>query len=237
VLTAVIALGLKIKDRNKRIFLASLLFLSILILFFSFSRSAWMGSFVSLVVLGFLSVNNKRARTTLLYLVTFIMLVFLGLVYIGQNNDFIQNTVFHSDEKSISSKSSNANRQSGIILGLKDVYRHPLGQGAGSAGPASARNTKPAKIAENYYIQIAQEVGIFGLITLLAINIFVAVKLYKRKNNTLALVLFASFCGITVINMVSHAWMDDTLALLWWGLAGIALSEHMLHKPRIINPK
>lgn len=237
VLTAVIGLGLKIKDRNKRIFLASLLFLSILILFFSFSRSAWMGSFVSLVVLGFLSVNNKRARTTLLYLVTFIMLVFLGLVYIGQNNDFIQNTVFHSDEKSISSKSSNANRQSGIILGLKDVYRHPLGQGAGSAGPASARNTKPAKIAENYYIQIAQEVGIFGLITLLAINIFVAVKLYKRKNNTLALVLFASFCGITVINMVSHAWMDDTLALLWWGLAGIALSEHMLHKPRIINPK
>jgi len=25
--------------------------------------------------------------------------------------------------------------------------------------------------------------------------------------------------------MVSHAWADDTLAFLWWGLAGIALGK------------
>lgn len=206
-------------------------------MFFSFSRSAWLGTVVSLGVVGFLSLTNKRSRTLLLYGVSFGMLSFLGLVYIGQNNDFIQNTIFHSDEKSRSAVSSNENRQSGIVAGLKDVYRHPLGQGAGSAGPASARNDRPAKISENYYIQIAQEVGIFGLITLIAINIFVAMNLYKKRNDTLALILFASLCGITVINMVSHGWMDDTLSLLWWGLAGIALSERAAHKPRIIKSK
>lgn len=237
ILTAITAIWINAKDRQKKIFLGSFFGLSIVVLFFSFSRSAWLGTVVSLGVLGYLSLANKRAKMTLLYIVSGVMLLFLGLVYFGQNNDYIQNTIFHSDEKSSSSTSSNENRQSGIILGLKDVYRHPLGQGAGSAGPASARNIRPAKIAENYYIQIAQEVGVFGLITLVAINIFVAIELYKRRNDNLALILFASFCGIAVINIVSHAWMDDTLTLLWWGLAGIALSEHALHKPRIINPK
>jgi O-antigen ligase len=237
ILTAITTILITMKDRQKKIILWSFLGLGIVVLFFSFSRSAWLGTAVSLGVLGYLLLSNKRAKTMLLYVVMGLMLLFLGLVYVGQNNDFVQNTIFHSDEKSRSATSSNENRQSGIVLGLKDVYRHPLGQGAGSAGPASARNNRPAKIAENYYIQISQEVGIFGLITLVAINVFVATELYKRRNDNLALILFASFCGITVINMVSHAWMDDTLALLWWGLAGIALSEHIQHKPRIINPK
>jgi hypothetical protein len=38
----------------------------------------------------------------------------------------------------------------------------------------------------------------------------------------------ASLIGISVINLVSHAWMDDTLSLLWWGLAGIALAPAII---------
>jgi hypothetical protein len=49
--------------------------------------------------------------------------------------------------------------------------------------------------------------------------------LYQRiPQSRLALVLFASLIGITVVNLLSHAWTDDTLAYVWWGFAGIALA-------------
>jgi hypothetical protein len=35
--------------------------------------------------------------------------------------------------------------------------------------------------------------------------------------------LLASLIGISFVNLLSHAWADDTLAYLWWGLAGIAI--------------
>jgi hypothetical protein len=45
-----------------------------------------------------------------------------------------------------------------------------------------------------------------------------------RRRELLSQILFASLIGITFINFLSHAWTDDTLAYLWWGLAGIALA-------------
>ena len=39
-----------------------------------------------------------------------------------------------------------------------------------------------------------------------------------------ALSLFGSLIGLTFINLLSHAWTDDTLAYVWWGLAGIAMA-------------
>ena len=43
------------------------------------------------------------------------------------------------------------------------------------------------------------------------------------------MILFVSLIGISFINLLSHAWADDTLSLLWFGLAGIALA------PRVFN--
>jgi hypothetical protein len=31
--------------------------------------------------------------------------------------------------------------------------------------------------------------------------------------------------------MLSHAWADDTISLLWWGLAGVAVARLILPKP------
>jgi hypothetical protein len=30
---------------------------------------------------------------------------------------------------------------------------------------------------------------------------------------------------LTVVNLLSHAWADDTLTYVWWGLAGIAMAQ------------
>jgi hypothetical protein len=99
-----------------------------------------------------------------------------------------------------------------------------LGQGLGSAGPASVYNIKSAKISENYYVQIAQETGIIGIALFVSINVLLGIYLYKSGSES-SIILFASLIGISFVNLLSHAWSDDTLSLLWFGLTGIILSE------------
>jgi O-antigen ligase len=199
------------------------------LLFFSYSRSAWIGLVISLATWILLVIRNEKVLK-LLIIVGLATAVIVGAsVYVLRDNDYVQNTIFHTDENSQSATSTNSVRTQAIQDGLSDVWHHPLGQGLGSAGPASTRNSHP-KIAENYYIQVAQEVGIFGLVLYLAITIGVGYKLLEQRSELLPQVLFATLIGISVINLVSHAWMDDTLSLLWWGLAGIALTPIIKHK-------
>lgn len=201
---------------------------TIITLFFTYSRSAWLGLFVSLGVICILL--KPRLWKKALVVLAAALIVGSSLVYAMRDNDTIQNIVFHSDETSRSATSSNEVRYSALSSNVKDVITHPLGTGVGSAGPASFRNDQPARIAENYFIQIGQEVGIIGLLLYIVMSLAVAKGLWVRRKDTLAAVLFASLIGITVINMISHAWTDDTLSLLWWGLAGISLASPVILK-------
>jgi uncharacterized membrane protein len=108
--------------------------------------------------------------------------------------------------------------------GLSDALHQPLGRGPGTAGPASVYNNHPARIPENYFVQLAEEIGWLGLIVFLLIYWLAAKGLYFAKTNPLALGLLAALVGITFINFLSQAWTDNTLSYLWWGLAGIVLA-------------
>jgi hypothetical protein len=63
-----------------------------------------------------------------------------------------------------------------------------------------------------------------GMILFIAINYLVACELWVRKDDILPRILLSSLIGITFVNLLSHAWTDDTLAYLWWGLAGLAIA-------------
>lgn len=193
------------------------------VLFFTYSRSAWIGLVISMATWLLLVIKDKKIRNFILISGLLLIAALALTTYALRDNDYVQNTIFHTDETSQSTSSTNTVRAQALQSGLQDVWQHPLGQGLGTAGPASTRGQAP-KIAENYYIQVAQEVGVFGLVLYLAITVLVAAQLFQRRQDVLAQVLLASLAGITAINMVSHAWMDDTLSLLWWGLAGIALT-------------
>jgi hypothetical protein len=195
-----------------------------LVLYFSHSRSAWIGAVLVVAVLAWLVISNTRAkRGAFLGLIVLVVIFGTGL-YALRNEQRVQDTVFHTSDSSLSPVSSNEARWSAISDAAGDVINDPLGRGPGTAGPASARNDPdPADIAENYYLQIGQEVGVAGMLTYLAILAFVALDLWRRRQDDLALVLFVSLVGLVFVNMVSHAWTDDTLAYLWWGLAGLAI--------------
>jgi O-antigen ligase len=214
--------------------LARILFLaaSLVALFFTYSRSAWVGLILSLVALGYLIWINPKRRKLFAAVCILIAIIAALLVIALRNNPTAEDVFFHTNKNS-SNSSSNAVRTNAEEVGFKDMIKHPLGGGVGSAGPASAHNNHPAKIAENYFIQVGQETGLEGLSVFIAINIIVGVRLWRKRQDKLAVLLLVSLFGITFINMLSHAWADDTLSLLWWGLAGIVLTPGIINKTKL----
>jgi hypothetical protein len=196
-------------------------------LYASGSRSAWIGMLLSIALLAWLLIRGRRAQLLYAAIGTgFILLAGIGFLMF-RHNAGLQNAVLHTQDNSAVATTSNEAHASAVIQGLKDVAHQPLGDGPGTAGPASVYNGPyGGRIAENYYVQIAQEVGWLGLALLLSILVLVGIELYQRAGeSTLALALFAAFIGIAFINLLSHAWTDDTLAFLWWGLAAISLGS------------
>jgi hypothetical protein len=210
------------KGRNwpHAVFLAA----ALVVLFFTFSRSAWIGAALSIVTILFLSHLAPRAQRLVALLALGILIIAVGIGIGYRHNTSFQNFVLHTQTNSAVPTTSDQGHLAALRAGLRDLSHHPLGYGPGTAGPASYYNTgHPVRIAENYYIQIGQEVGWLGLAMFLLINVGVGYLLLVRRDDPLALSLFASLIGLTFINLLSHAWTDDTLAYVWWGLAGIAM--------------
>jgi hypothetical protein len=202
-------------------FLAELL----LVLFFTFSRSAWIGAALSIGVVLLLAVKTRPARGVTVAIIAGLIVVGAGLTVLWSHTPRYQNFIFHTQTGSPIAETSNEGHLAALRGSAHDLVRQPLGHGPGTAGPASIYNTqRPPRLAENYFLQITQETGWLGLGLFVLINAGVGYLLWLRRADPLALSLFASLIGLTFINLLSHAWTDDTLAYVWWGLAGIAMA-------------
>lgn len=225
-LTVLLLLG---KDRdapNSRRQLAGVTMFSaaLIVLMVTYSRSAYIGATLAVLLAVWLVLKHRRARQRLAAGLVIFALVAGSAALVFRENDRFENTFFHTDEHSTSPISSNEGRLSAMQAGMGDVASEPFGRGPGTAGPASQHNLRPERIAENYYLQLGQEVGWIGLALFLAINGLVARELWRRRESALARVLLASLAGIAFIGLLQHVWTDDTLALIWWALAGVALA-------------
>lgn len=214
----VLLIGERQQRRDKLIVGAGLL----LALIFSFSRSAWIGTGAGLALVAWLSLESRRARRNLLIAVAVVfaaaVLVAIGLRH---NSDF-ENIFLHTQRGSTSLVSSNEGHRTALESAVKDMVRRPFGSGVGSAGPQSVYNHKPARIAEDYYLQIGQEAGWLGMVLFVVIILALIKFLYTHRREPLALTLLAALVGLSLVNLLAHAWEDDTLAYVFWGLAGIA---------------
>jgi len=218
------ALLLKLR-KNLYLWLASLS-AALVVLFYSYSRSALVGLALAIASFGWILIKRPTAKWITAGILS--MLLISGL-YLGfRSNQRIQDIFLHTSSSSASAASSNEVRNAALKDSFRDVTRQPLGRGPGTAGPASLRNNHPARIAEDYYLQIAQEVGVIGLTIFLAILALTVRQLWLARQDMLPRLLLASLVGISFVNLVSHAWADDTLSLLWWGLAGVALAPAIL---------
>ncbi len=199
---------------------------TLIVLYASGSRGAWLGAIAALAVLAWLRISNVRLRKLALFGVAGLVIVGGLTVFALRNNDFVQNTVFHTDEHSSSSVSSNSAHIAYSVTALKQIAHEPLGRGPGTAGQAGVYNTgHPARIAENNFLQIGQETGWLGLGLYVAILVLLAKRLWTRRQLPLAQLLLASLAGLSVMAMLMHVWADDTVAYLFFGLVGIALAQ------------
>lgn len=236
--TALFGVGFRKRATWAKTLLAIDAMATLIVLGYTYSRSAYIGAVVALATFAWWSINSARLKRLVLLAAAVVVLLGTGAFALLRHNDRFENTFFHTDQHSVSQESSNQARGSALENGVRDVVHEPLGRGVGTAGPASAHNLQPARISENYFLQIGQETGWLGLALFLAINAVLAVRLWHDRAEPLHRALLASLLGITIINLLSHAWTDDTLAIVWWTLAGVALApQHSSPSPKKERPR
>lgn len=210
-----------------------LLLAGLLALGFTFSRSAWLGAAIALGLAAVLGARSASARRRFIYLGLAGVVALAGFGLAIRHNSRYQNVVFHTETNTTAPQSSNQGHASALQAGLRDIVHQPLGRGTGTAGPASFYNNHQTRIAENYFLQIGQEVGLLGLTLFMLITGAVGYLLWSHRADPLALSLFASLVGLSVINLLAHAWADDSLAYIWWGFAGIAMAPRAILADRV----
>lgn len=188
------------------------------------SRSAWLGAAAAMLTLAFILIP----RGTLVKIVKFgaipAIILGAGFLWLATTVPSLRLAVFRSspsDPYLLEGSTEQHWRETSRAWG--EAVAHPFGQGVGVAGPASYYNTSGPNIAENYFVQIAQEVGFAGLLLFVAISIMVAYHLWQRRHSAIQAALLASFIGINVINIFLHGWSDDPTAMTWWALLGLYL--------------
>jgi len=199
-----------------------------LCLLFTFSRSAWLGFILSVAVLGVLIYKKTvaAARTKQLALIgVSLLLVGASVLYAARGSYLVQNIILHADE-STTSENPNELRTRFWQESINEVIDEPVGHGPGTAGLVSIRNDVQGTVLnENYYLQIAHEVGLLGAILFLGILFAAGFKLYQLVGSSpLAAGLLASFVGLFITNFLVHIWSNEAVAYTWWGLVGLTVT-------------
>lgn len=200
-----------------------------LALILTFSRGAWLGAIISLALATYLMYKHHIYRVTKKYApyIAIGLLVAAGGALAVRNTYVFQNVVFHSDESTVLADPNELRLQLWEDSVQKIIDR-PQGHGPGTAGQVSIGNPKGTLLNENYYLQIAHELGVAGLA--IFITILTVVYQQARKDSTLlGRTVTASFWGYAFIALLVHVWGNEAVAAQWWLLAGLVVAHH--HPP------
>ncbi len=227
IISLLVALYLRTKDTMKKNGLIVYGLASLTCLYFTFSRSAWIGlclaiaTFVVLLVVRKASVAKRITRPMVIFGLASLVLL-TGLLFVSRNTYFVKNVIFHADQSTVQDD-PNELRVKFLKESLEDIKNNPLGDGPGTSGLASVKNqVQGVRLNENYYLQIATEAGIAGLVLFIIILGVVASGLYTNNPGDLIMFgLLASFVGLAFANLLVHIWSNEAVAYTWWGLAGL----------------
>lgn len=195
------------------------------------SRSAWIATAVACLGIILTTYQNKIKRTPskFIYLGTIIAII---IGFFALNNQTFKLIAFREDPVTTARKSDSI-RTTLNKNAWHDVVTHPLGQGPGSAGPVSVlAKTDTGRIAENYFLQVAQETGWLGLVLFGAINVFLAKRLWELRKNSYALVALVALVGLSITSLTLHTWADDSVSIIWWSFAGCVVGTPILSHGR-----
>lgn len=202
-------------------------------IFVSSSRSAWIGAMaaiLTIVAVSLLPAKIYRQRKFWLTVSGAIAsLAVAGLLLI--QIPYVKLHVLHIDDDRGSSITSNSAHVEALKNGLQNVVDNPLGCGVGCAGPASFYSDD-ATISENYYLQIAEQYGVIGVLLWFGIVGVIVSRIWPHRRNEIGGVWLAALVGYLLIGVLLHVFADEPLALVWFVIAGvlIGLSQKSLPK-------
>ncbi len=221
-----LAMMITAKRANERFALFFAAGVNALCLVFTWSRGAWLG-FVIAVVLFFL-LSSKHFFTAGILLTP---LAVLGLSFAIDTSVIRRFTTFTD-----SSTSYRLSIWRGTLDMLKDTWWYGIGIGEGAfraVYPAYALpGIETAPHSHNLYLQIITETGIFSLLAfLLFILIFTQCVLtfcknaVSRSNKVLATGFLCGIIAFLVQGMTDYVWYNYRIFLLFWLITGLTVAH------------
>lgn len=203
---------------------------SSIVLWISYSRSALVAAIVSLGIIVVIAIRRRLSVRLWLSFIVAVGVIFAVLAA-GRQSSFVDNVILHDNPSTGASTTSNQGHVSSIQIGLMNAAHQPLGVGVGSTGSASLRGGSPT-IIENQYLFIAHEIGWLGLLVFVILYSLILIRLWRRRLDWVALGVFTSGIGLAIIGVLLPVWVDDTVSIIWWGLAAIALGTGVKYEQR-----
>lgn len=190
----------------------------------SYSRSAWVGAGVALLMALAIRLQGYW-RLALVGIMA--LLVIGGISLNAMSQDRLSKVRFYVHHGKVADGQvlgSDSNRLESAARGVDQVIQEPLGYGLGTAGPAS-QGASQSIITENTYLQVGIETGVVGLLLFIATIVLSIVALFKQRLAVdEASPLIAILLGLSVSNLFLHTWADSATALVLWGLVGYCLA-------------
>lgn len=199
--------------------------LASVVVLLTYSRSAALATVIAISIVVFMSLPAQFKKVAASVVVLSVLVG--GFLIIGalDSSATLRTLILHDDPSSGGAITSTSRRFEANKVAFEDIVRRPLGDGPGTAGPASFYNDEETRIAENYYLQLGQGVGLIGLFLFVVIVSIVGRNLYLQRRKYWPRILFATLVGISVAGMFTHVWTDGEVALIWWGLAGLFIED------------
>lgn len=217
------AVGRNVKSRKVKYLHLLLAVGALVALWTSQSRSAWIAAAIAVAVLVVVRYREALRGKIASLLVLSAVILAVG-VYSIKDTAFFHNVILHDNPTTGADIDSNTGHAESLVHGTTKMLANPLGSGVGSTGSASLYGDAPV-IIENQYLFIAHEVGWLGLGLFVVIFTIIMLRLWKLRQSWRALAVFASGVGLAVIGLLLPVWVDDTVAIIWWGLAAVVLAE------------
>jgi hypothetical protein len=188
---------------------------------FTITRSAAVAAAITLIIMAVLTRRPGRAGAVVLVLATSAVVALVSGVVPLRAIDALTNP----HEASVQAHGS------AISQGLQIVDEDPMGRGLGTVGTIGQRAFREEAVTtENWYLQIAAEMGLVQGLLFIALSIVVAIEAHKsfRRVRDLALsrlclAVTAGSIGFFVLGNMLHVWEVLVVSIAFWLLAGVAV--------------
>jgi hypothetical protein len=188
---------------------------------FTITRSAALAAGVALIVMTIMTRRPARAGSVALVLVIGVLFALVSGFVPLRAIDALTNP----HEASVQAHGG------AISTGVELIHEQPIGRGLGTVGTIGQRVFRESAVTtENWYLQIAAEMGLVQGMLFLAISVGTAIEAYasfrRVRDLSLSRVCLAvtgGSVGFLIVGNMLHAWEVPVVAMAFWLLAGVAV--------------